>query len=134
MGVALYIVTQQDVDFDTFVDGKAVGRLEHELLEAACATAGVPSLLTFLSENPEELADFLDEEGIEPDTELDIPQERWFQPAAGLLAVRGLLAHLREHPGSLPLQAAVIDDLEDYERVLTRLQVLDMPWHFAIDI
>ncbi len=66
MGTAIYIVTQQEIDgFDPFVNGKAIGRLDSELLDRMCAAAGVPSLLGFISQDPDELAEFLDDEGVE---------------------------------------------------------------------
>lgn len=134
MSTALYIVTKEDHgDLDVYVDGKAVGHLDNDVLQGLCGAAGVRSLLDFVSEDPEELADFLDGEGIELDEEAEIAPEEWFAPEDGLAAIRGLIEHLRENPGAVGNAAAVIDDLSDYEAVLAKLAERNIPWHFAID-
>jgi len=132
MSSAIYIVTKKQIKgFDAFVNGKAIGKVDGEALERLCQSAGVESLLGFISQNPEELTDFLDEDGVEDADEL--PVEEWFTAKRGLAAIQGLQAHLRAKPSALRDQAAVLDDLAEYERVLLKLEEKKVDWHFAID-
>lgn len=132
MSSAIYIVTKKQIKgFDAFVNGKAIGTVDGEALERLCKAAGVESLLGFISQDPDELADFLDEEGVDGADAL--PAEEWFTAERGLAAIQGLQAHLRANPGTLPGQAAVLDDLAEYEGVLLKLAEKKVDWHFAID-
>ncbi|MDP2228265.1 MAG: hypothetical protein Q8J78_12400 [Moraxellaceae bacterium] len=135
MSVALYIVLEKEIaDFDVFVDGKAVGHAEEEVLEKICVDLGVPPLMVFFSQDPDELADFLDdelgEEAPEPD---ELPAEEWFDAAAGLVTVQTLADHLEAHPQAIENSAAIAEDLRDYQRVLERLKTEKVRWHFAMD-
>jgi hypothetical protein len=132
MSSAIYIVTKKQIKgFDAFVNGKAIGKVDGEALERLCQSAGVESLLGFISQDPDELAEFFDEDGVGGADEF--PAEEWFTAERGLAAVQGLLAHLRATPGAVNGQDAVLDDLAEYERVLLKLAEKKVEWHFAID-
>jgi hypothetical protein len=132
MGSAIYIVTKKEIKgFDAFVNGKAIGKVDGDALERLCEAAGVESLLGFISQDPDELAEFFDEDGVEGADEF--PAEEWFKAERGLAAIQGLQAHLRANPSALRDQAAVLDDLAEYERVLLKLAERKIEWHFAID-
>lgn len=134
MSVAYYIVTQDDIDdLDIHVNGKAIAHLDEAVIEALCRSADVPCLLDFISQNPEELQDFLDDEGIDTEEGQALPDEAWFTPAQGLLTVRGLLNYLRAHPGALDNSADIIEDLLEYEAVLIQLEARQIAWHLALD-
>ena len=134
MGSALYIVANKEIeDVDLFVDGKAIGKIDGEILDQACQAAGVESLLSFISQDPDELADFLEGEGAEMEEGGELPAEEWFTPAQGLAVVRGLTAYLQSNPKALPRQAAVLEDLADFERVFLLLADRQLLWHFAVD-
>lgn len=102
MGVAIYIVTKNEIKgFDPFVNGKALGRVDSDVLERLCKAAGVKSLFEFISQDPDELADFLEESGIEAEGDGGLPAKVWFVPEDGLQVVRGLASHLRENPAAV---------------------------------
>lgn len=134
MGSAIYIVANKEVrDFDLFVNGKAIARIDGEKLEQLCEAAGVESLAGFISQDPDELADFLEDEGIELGGAGELPAGEWFTPERGLLAVRGLMGYLKSNPSTLARQAAVIEDLAGYESILVKLAERQLLWHFAVD-
>ena len=130
MSVALYIVAKKKLkDVDLFVDGKAVGRANELELDQLCAAAGVPSLMEFVSQDPDELEDFLEDEGIEG----DLPKEEWYPAEAGLSLVRPLIAHLKANPTAIEASDAILSDLIEYEAIFVVLAQKKSKWHFAID-
>lgn len=134
MSVAYYIVTREEPeDLDTFVNGKALAHLDDGVMDQLCEAAGVRSLLDFLSQDPEELEEFLADEGIALDEDNGLPDTEWFSAAEGLTAVRGLLTHLRQHPKAMPNTADIIEDLLEYEAVLLQLAERKIAWHLALD-
>ena len=121
MGTAVYIVTKKKVKgLDAFVNGKAVGRLDDELLDKVCTDAGVASLMGFIPQDSDELSEFLDGEGIEVEGGGEFPAEEWFTPEEGLAVVRGLSTHLIANPQALPDSASVFEDLKEYEELLAK--------------
>jgi hypothetical protein len=131
MGAALYIVPEVDIEgFDTMVDGKALGHTEQ--LDQLAELAGVRPLMEFFSQDPEELAEFLEAEELEPPTD-PLPAEQWFTAEDGLMSVRGILAYLAAHPNATPEEAAIIEDLSAFESVLVRLESEGIRWHLAVD-
>jgi len=133
MSTAIYIATKKAIKgFDPFVNGKAIGRLADTVLDDLCTAAGVESLLGLISADPEELAEFLDSEGFDSG-ESELPQEEWFPPERGLTLVRGLIAHVQSNTQALPQSTDILDDLREYETVLTKLAEKKVAWHFAID-
>ena len=134
MGTAIYVVAKKKVKgLDAFVNGKAVGRIDDALLEKLCTDAGVESLMSFVSQDPDELSEFLEDEGMESEGEEGFPAEEWFTPEQGLVAVRGLSAYLGANPDIIPDCAAVVEDLNEYEAVLSILAEKKIHWHFAVD-
>ncbi len=131
MGAALYIVPERDVEgFDTTIDGKALGHSEQ--LDQLAELAGVRPLMEFFSQDAEELAEFLEAEGIEPPLNA-LPAEQWFLAEDGLLSVRGILSYLAANPNATPHVPAIIEDLKAFESVLGRLGSEGIRWHLAID-
>ena len=85
--------------------------------------------MDFVSQDPDELEDFLEDEGIEG----ELPKEEWFEAEAGLSLVRPLIAHLKENPTAIEASDAILSDLIEYETVLVVLAQKKSKWHFAID-
>ncbi len=145
MSVAFFIVTEQPVEgLDTFVDGKALahcrpagvkargGRQADRHLEALAREAGVKPFMEFFSESPENIRELLDEVEVEaPDVEM--PPEQWFSAAEGLATVRGLLSHLTAHPEATADAEHVLEDLRQFETVLSQLDAAGVRWHLAVD-
>ncbi len=131
MSAALYIIPERAIDgFDPGVNGKALGR--STTLDRLAKQAGVKSLMEFFSQDPEEAAAFLEDQGVEYPTD-ELPAEQWFTPEEGLATVRGLLGHLAGQPDSIREAAALADDLREFEAVLSRLAVEGVRWHLAVD-
>jgi hypothetical protein len=145
MGVALFIVPENEVeDVDTFVNGKVLAHChpagvdEHldssaeSHLDALAREAGVRPLMEFFSQDPEEALAALEEFDAEPPPGGLSPEE-WFPASEGLATVRGLLAHLAANPGAAANVDALIEDLRQFESVLSQLETAGVRWHLAVD-
>ena len=133
MSLAIYIATEKKIrGFDPFVNGKAVAHIEDAALEGLCTAAGTKSLLSFISQDPEDLADFLEGEGAEK-TEGELPAEDWYAPEEGLQLAQGLVRYLEQNSSELPNAGAVLEDLREYQRVFEKLVEKKVRWHFAVD-
>ncbi|MEZ4528148.1 MAG: hypothetical protein R2941_19735 [Desulfobacterales bacterium] len=131
MGLAWYIVGEKEVEgFDTFVDGKAIAHADEKILDDIFRELNAAPLMDFFSENPEELADFFDENADMPD---DLKTEKWFSATDGLKTVRSLTAHLQTHPDAIAESGEILEDLKEYERILSRFEKQGIRWHLAID-
>jgi hypothetical protein len=131
MGAAFYIVPERDVEgFDVIVSGKAVARCEQ--LDQFAELAGVRPLMEFFGQDPVELAEFLESEGVEPDPDT-LVEERWFSAVDGLRSVRGILEFVAANPKTIPDLAAIVVDLHALESVLVRLETEGIRWHLAVD-
>lgn len=135
MSVALYIVAQERVSgLDLSVNGKAIGKVDEQSIDRLCDALNVTSLVSFTSQNPEEIADLMGEEVIDVDDVEEFPGEEWFAAEDGLATVRALIAHLTAVPSALADSAAIVDDLHGFERVLATLVEKQVKWHLAVDI
>lgn len=132
MSVAYYIVPEREIEgFDHFVNGKALGHADEDILNRLCGELNVQSLLAFISQDPEELADFMEDEDVEMPEEF--AEAQWFDANAGLITVRALAAHLESNPDALKDSSDLIDDLREYEEVLARLAQEKVRWYLALD-
>jgi len=134
MGVALYIVLEQKpADFDPFVNGKALSHAEEDLAKIAEQFSGKP-LMSFFSARPEEVEDFLADEGIDPKfIGLEPTALQWFEASEGLQTVRTFLQHLKQNPGVIKNSPKIVRDLEEFERVLSEAEKRKLRWHLAVD-
>ncbi|MGE0085966.1 MAG: hypothetical protein AB7S75_16280 [Desulfococcaceae bacterium] len=131
MGLAWYIVSEKEIKgFDTFVDGKAIAHADEKILADIFSSLNVPPLMSFFSQNPEETGDFFDYEADIPE---NLPEEEWFSAADGLKTVRALTVHLQAHPESVAESEEILEDLKEYERILSRFEKEGIRWHLAID-
>lgn len=134
MGVALYIVAQRAIKgLDPSVDGKAVGRIDDQTLDTLCDALNVTSLVSFISQDPDELADIMGEDVIDVEDDDELPEEEWFAAEDGLATVRALIAHLDADPSALADTAMIVEDLRGFERVLAALAEHGVKWHLAVD-
>lgn len=132
MSVALYIVTQREIEgLDTFVDGKAIGRASEKTLDRICQSIGQPSLYHFVSQDPQELDEFMEDAGL--DLPEDLPPEQWFRPEEGHQCIAALLAFLQDNPDAIENADAIAQDLVEYLAVLDALAPHGVLWHFAVD-
>lgn len=133
MGAAAYIVLEREIPgFDPFVNGKALAR-EADDLGGVLARCGVPDLFSFVVV---ELDDFDDVD--DPDESFDVESSptsagTWFAPDEGLNWIRQVNAAVRAEPASLRDSSAVLQDLTEFEAVLTRAASESVRWRLAID-
>ena len=127
MGVAHYIVLERKIDgLDTGMDGKSLSRHIDSLDEAA-RELGVRPLSEFFSADPEQMAEFLESEGIDAG-EGELPALQQFTAQDGLATVRALAAHAAAQADG------VAQDLRECERILSAAAQHGVGWHFEIDI
>lgn len=128
MGLALYIRLEREIPgFDPFVNGKAVARAG-DFTESTAKRLGVKPLMEFFSVD-EEAAALAEESGVDS---ADVP-EQWFDPADGLITVRALITELEAHPSSVKGAANILEDLHEFESVLTRANEQKVRWSLAFD-
>jgi hypothetical protein len=134
MGVALFIVPEREIDdFDPFVNGKALGRSED--LGQIAEDAGVSPLMSFFSASSVDIAGLLGDDDDDESEEAPEPIDAdWFDPDAGLTTVRGLIRHLSDHPQAAGNTEELLDDLQEFETVLSRLAREGVRWHLAVDV
>ncbi len=129
MSVAIYIVAEGDAgEEETSVDGKALGHVEPDVLDAIARGLGCTPLYDFMIFDSDDIAEFVDDID-----ELDLPPERWFDSKDGLQTVRSLKAHLEANPADVADAAEVIEDLDDFERVLALLVARGSGFRLAMD-
>ena len=129
MSVAIYIVCESELEGeDTFVDGKALGHIDPNALEKLEKQIGCRPLYEFMSQNPDDMAEFL--EDMEDSA---IAPEEWFAAKDGLQTVRGLHKYIQANPSSVANAGDVLEDLSECERVLKLLDAHKVGFHFAID-
>jgi hypothetical protein len=124
MSLAYFIVVNHDAPgFDTFVNGKAVAK-QSETLDALARQLEVKPLEDFLSVS-EAIAEEFDS--------ADAPREKWFTPEEGLQTVSALITYLEQHPNGVKNSKAVLEELREYQNVLTNIQKVNLQWRFEID-
>jgi hypothetical protein len=109
------------------VDGKALIHRQRDLDELA-RRLGVEPLSHFVSVNPEALARYLEQQGLDP-AEYSLPEEEWFAAVDGLRTVCGLLAELRPHPDAVLDSHRIIRDLEAIEQILQTAEQAQVAFH-----
>ena len=125
---ASIVLDKEDVDFDAFVNGKAVAKAIDDLA-GVCAKLGLLPLDDFLATSPDDIEDLLDED-------IDIPdcEEAWFAPDEGLKLIGALSRHLQANPKDVKDARSVLDDLAEYSEVLTQAKAVGAKWHFHLDL
>ena len=139
---SIYIVLQsQEPDFDVEVDGTAFSEQADQIV-SLCEEHGLASPFEFFSVSQEEFAEFAaDFDDLAEDEDIEIDRdaiaepddETWFAASLGLDWIADLRTAIEDSPGALSDEQSVLDDLTEYERVLTAAEAVDMGWHFGID-
>lgn len=132
MAASMYIVVEgEDPGYDIFVNGRALARQE-AAVERLAHTLGVKPLLDFFSADENSMALLIEEGAGNPDLLHKLPPPQWFGPAEGLLTVRELIDALEREPRRIGNEsAAVLSELMEYERVLTKTAERGLRWHLA---
>ena len=125
MGAAYFIVLENKIDgLDTTMDGKSLSR-HVEALDAAARQLGVRPLSEFFSVDPEQAAEFLQDEGMDVG-DVEIPTLKQFSAQEGLATVKALLSRP-------PVHVDVLPDLRECERILNVAAQQGVAWHFEMD-
>lgn len=109
------------------VDGKALIFRQRDLDELA-RQLGIEPLTDFVSANPQALARYLAQQGLDP-ANYPLADEEWFAAAAGLTTVRGLVAHLQARPDAVLDSFRIIRDLQAIERILKAADTAGVLFH-----
>ena len=98
MGVAFCVVFKKDVPPLGKLGGDNIALAKgYEKLDGLAETIGLRTLGSFLSQDPEELADMMEMDA----DEMGLPPEEWFSASDGVAAVQALIAHLRANPKAI---------------------------------
>ncbi len=135
MGVAIYIVAEEEIDgLDIFVNGRTIGQIDEHEIADLCELLGLRSLLSFISQRSEDTADIFDDTDFDGDLNVVDVEMQWFEAKEGLEVLARLIEHLEEDVEALSEGDAVLEDLREYEAVLATLDAHHVRWRFAIDI
>jgi hypothetical protein len=131
MSAGFYIVPERESEgIDVFVSGKSLAPFDG--LDEVAAACGVRPLMDFFSQDPAELAEFLEDADADlPDEAL--PSEQWFAAEDGLATIRGLVAGLSVESGSAEDLDCVLQELQEFESVLRQLASNNIRWHLGVD-
>ncbi len=126
MGVAYFIVLERKIDgLDTCMDGKCMSR-HMEALDEAAGELGVRPLSEFFSADPQQLAEFMEGEGVDVGDTAPPPLQQ-FSVQDGLATIRALAGH------SASRAEGVTEDLRECERILIAAAEHGVGWHFEVD-
>ena len=126
MGAAYFIVLERKIDgVDTNMDGKSLSQ-HIESLDEAARQLGVCPLSEFFSADPAELAEFMEDEGVDVGNAVPPPLQQ-FTAQDGLSTVRALASH------SVAQADGVAQDLRECERILSAALQHGVGWHFEVD-
>jgi hypothetical protein len=124
MSLAYFIVVNQDEPgFDTFVNGKAVAKQAAALNQLAQKLKVTP-LDDFLSLGE----DIAEEFGVEENV------GQWFKAEEGLRTLDALIKHLGQNPKATKSAKDVLEDLREYQTVLSQVKTKDLQWRFEMDV
>jgi len=125
MSVAYFIVIKnEEVDFDTFVNGKSMAHASDELIEF-CKTHKLRTIEDFHSQDMSEfMEDFND---------IEIPEQKikWFNAQEGIDWASSLIEKLEAEKTKFDT-GAVIEDLQEYLEVFKNAKKVDVKWHLEL--
>ncbi len=129
----MYIVVQgEDPGYDIFVNGRALARNE-DALERLALRSGTRPLIEFFSADENSMSLLIEEGAGNPDLMRRLPPPQWYGAEDGLASVQTLLEALRDDPQQLGSDGAqVIDELDEYARVLRKAALAGDRWHLAV--
>jgi hypothetical protein len=135
MGTFVFVVVKdQSPELEQLarrVDGKPLS-LAFETLDALSRESGVTPLMDLVSIDAESAADLLGD--VDEAEEVEIPEESWFSPGAGLATVRSLLTRMKQDPAGVPHAALVLDDLAAMEALLVAAERAGTTFHLQIAV
>ncbi len=129
----MYIVVEgEDPGFDIFVNGRALARHE-DALERLAIALGVRPLIEFFSADENSMSLLIEEGAGNPELMKRLPPPQWYFGCEGLETVEALVEALRDEPQKLGSEGPlVVEELEEYERVLRKTDARGLRWHLAV--
>ena len=129
----MYIVVEgEDPGFDTFVNGRALARHE-DSLEKLAMSLGVRPLIDFFSADENSMLLLIEEGAGNSDLVKRLPPPQWYFGSEGLATVTKLVEALRQEPHQLGSEGPqVLEELEEYLRVLAKTDERGLRWHLAV--
>ena len=129
----MYIVVEgEDPGFDTFVNGRAIARHE-DSLERLALSLNVRPLIEFFSADENSMSLLIEEGAGNPDIIKRLPPPQWYSGEAGLATVEALVNALAAEPQLLGSEGPqVLEELEQYRRVLVKTKERNLRWHLAV--
>jgi hypothetical protein len=125
VSTAFYIALEKDdVEFDTFVNGKAIADVADDLNEL-CESNNIKAIDEFLSQDPSE---FLDDFELPDDFEI-----KWYEAQEGLDYFTSLIGLINANDCNFNKEE-VVSDLNEYLDVLQKVKAANLKWHLELDI
>lgn len=133
MAASMYIVVEgEDPGFDIFVNGRALARHE-DALERLAVSLGVKPLIEFFSADENSMSLLIEEGAGNPELMRRLPPPQWYFGSEGLGTVETLLHALKDEPQMLGTEGIqVLEELQEYERVLRKTDAKGLRWHLAV--
>jgi|GEM_PF-1894766 len=130
MAAGWQVLLEEETPGIEIAGGRGVALLyQQRQIDLLAERLGVTPLSRFFSRSPVEVAEYLSQQGLNPD-EYDLPEEEWFSAEDGLATVRALLEALSAAPQLVPQGDKVIADLDDAERILALAALHGVRFHF----
>ena len=133
MAASMYIVVEgEDPGFDIFVNGRALARHE-DAIEKLALSLRVRPLIEFFSADENSMSLLIEEGAGNSALIRKLPPPQWYFGAEGLETVSALIDALRDEPQKLGTEGPqVLEELEDYQRVLRKTEERGLRWHLAV--
>ena len=133
MAASMYIVVEgEDPGFDIFVNGRALARHE-DALEKLAGSLGVKPLIDFFSADENSMSLLIEEGAGNPELMKRLPPPQWYFGSEGLATIDALLSALQDEPQLLGTEGIqVLEELQEYERVLRKTDARGLRWHLAV--
>lgn len=129
----MYIVVEgEDPGFDTFVNGRALARHE-DGVEKLALSLGVKPLIEFFSADESSMSLLIEEGAGNAELIKRLPPTQWYTGGDGVRTCEALLEALAAEQQMLGTEGPqVIEELEDYLRVLRKTEERGLRWHLAV--
>jgi hypothetical protein len=133
MAASMYIVVEgEDPGFDIFVNGRALARHE-DALEKLALALGVKPLIEFFSADENSMSLLIEEGAGNPELIKRLPPPQWYFGSEGLATIEALVGALKDEPHKLGTEGPqVLEELEEYARVLRKTDARGLRWHLAV--
>ena len=129
----MYIVVEgEDPGFDIFVNGRSLARHE-DALERLALKLGVRPLIEFFSADENSMSLLIEEGAGNHELIKRLPPPQWYFGSEGLATIEALIEALKDEPHKLGTDGPqVLEELEQYERVLRKTDMRGLRWHLAV--